>query len=148
MIKGWLRYAELSLKAKTGISAASAYCAAIAALALLGALVFLSVTTFIWLAARYGDLIAAAIMAAGYLALAIILAVAAILIRRHTLRRAKRMLAARAAAATLDPGMLALAVQIGRKLGWDKVVPIAVIGFFAAGIMREWSGHPTDSGET
>jgi Ni/Fe-hydrogenase subunit HybB-like protein len=142
MIKGWLRYAELNLKAKTGFGAAPVYWAAAAALALLAALVIFSLTAFIWLTELYGALIAAAIMAGAFLAIAIVSALVAILIRRQTASRAQRMLAAEPLSPRLDPGIVSLASEIGHILGWKKILPIAFIGAFAAGIAREWTKSP------
>lgn len=147
MIKGWLRYAELSFKAKTGFGAAPVYGAVAAAVALLAALVFLTITAFIWLSERYGDLTAAAVLTGACLALAIASAVAAVLLRRQAARRAHRMLAAQPPGPRLDPTLIPIALEIGRMLGWKKFLPIAVIGFFAAGIAREWSNPPPDAGE-
>jgi hypothetical protein len=142
MIKGWLRYAELNLKAKTGFSAAPVYWAAAAALALLAALAFLSLTAFIWLTELYGALVAAAIMSGAFLALAIVAALVAVLIRRRTARRAQRMLAAQPPGPRLDPRIIPIALEISRILGWKKIVPIAIVGILAAGIAREWTKSP------
>ncbi len=147
MIKGWLRYAELNFKAKTGFGAAPLYWAAAAAVALLAALVFLSLTAFIWLTERHGTLIAAAIITGAYLAIAAVSALASVLIRHRNAIRAQRMLAAQPPGPRLDPSIIPIALEIGRILGWKKFLPIAVIGLFAAGIAREWTKSPPDAGE-
>jgi hypothetical protein len=32
-------------------------------------------------------------------------------------------------------------VQIGRAIGWRRLVPLAAVGVLAAGIAKEWLAH-------
>jgi hypothetical protein len=40
-----------------------------------------------------------------------------------------------------DSSALSLGLQIGRTIGWQRLVPIAAVAVVAAGIAREWSRH-------
>ena len=48
---------------------------------------------------------------------------------------------ARAGSGLLDPKLLTLAVQVGRSVGWERVVPVALFGFMAAQWLRAYREH-------
>ena len=54
---------------------------------------------------------------------------------RAILERAAR---ARAGPGLLDPKLLTLAVQVGRSVGWQRALPVALFGFMAAQWLREY----------
>jgi hypothetical protein len=147
MINGWLRHIELTAKAKTGASSPAVLLGTVAAIALLAALVFFSIAAFIWLAGLYGELDAAMMLMGFYGVIAIACIISLILVRRATIARANRALAARTSSALIDPALLAVGLEIGKALGWKKTLPIAAIGIVAAGIAREWSSQQTGGGE-
>jgi hypothetical protein len=69
------------------------------------------------------------------------------LARRQARERAILERAARAHAPSwlLDPKILATAVQVGRSLGWQRAIPLALVGIMVAQWTRE---HRAQSGET
>jgi hypothetical protein len=140
-MKSWLNYAALMARAKTGANAAAAIWGVIAAITGLAAATCLSVAAYIFIADRYDSLSAALALAGFYSALALVAVLCAVLIRRRTITRADRELAARPAP-WMDPRLLAIGMNIGSSLGWKKSLPIALVGVFAAGIAREWVRHP------
>ncbi len=142
MIKSLMREITLSVQARSGVSAAVLVWMGVIALALLTAFVFLCVAAFEWLSLLYGGVIAGLIMAGIFVLIAVD--------RRHRLRagaapdqgtRHPRRARAKAHAPSwlLDPRILAVAVQAGRSLGWQRIVPVALLGFMAAQWARESS---------
>jgi hypothetical protein len=47
----------------------------------------------------------------------------------------------------LDPRVLATAVQIGREFGWQRIIPVALVGFMAAQWARDRRQQGQDAGE-
>ena len=43
--------------------------------------------------------------------------------------------------ALIDPKVLSVAMQAGRALGWQRLIPLALLGFLAAQWMQEARGH-------
>jgi hypothetical protein len=149
-MSGWLRYIELTAKAKTGVSSSVIIWGVVALVAFAATLVFLTFSAFIWLANRYDPLIAALLLTGFYLILAAIAAVCALAAHRRTIAAAQLALQARSNAPWFDPRYLATGLQIGRAIGWRKVVPLVAVGLIAAGLAREWFGHarpPEDAGD-
>ena len=71
--------------------------------------------------------------------LAVIAAVVSGTIRRRNRVRAILARAAKAHAPPwlLDPRILGVAMEAGRTLGWQRIVPMALLGFLAAQWARE-----------
>ena len=141
MMSGWLHYLELQVKSKTGLSSSVAVWAVVA---LLGAAVtfgFLIFAAFIWLAQRYGPLPAALVLCGVFLAITIAAIVGCIISHRRTVESARLALAARSHAPWLDPRYLGVGLQVGRALGWRRLVPLFAVGLLAAGLTKEWFGH-------
>ena len=40
----------------------------------------------------------------------------------------------------LDPKFLAVGIEIGRTLGWRRILTLAAAGVLAAGLGKEWFG--------
>ena len=110
---------------------------------MLTAFVFLCVAGYDWLSLRYGSVTAGLAMAGIFVAIAIIAAIVSALIRRRVRERAILARAAKAHAPSwlLDPRILATAVQAGRSIGWQRIVPLALVGFMAAQWAREYRDH-------
>jgi|SRR5213592_3987202 len=140
------RYLVLTAKAKTGFSPAILILLALAAITGIAALVLLCVTIYVLLAALLGPLWAAAALFAFFFLLTIILIIAAIQVRKSTMARAKAAMASRSTHALFDTSVLTLGLEIGRTIGWRRIVPIAAIAMIAAGVAREWAkrGTPKD----
>jgi MFS family permease len=139
MLKTVMREITLAIQARSGASIAVLIWLAIMAVALLAAFVFLCVAAYDWLVPRYGTVIAGLIMTAIFVAVAAISAIAAAVVRRRVRQRAILARAAKAQAPPwlLDPRVLGVAMQAGRSLGWERIVPVAILGFLAAQWARE-----------
>jgi hypothetical protein len=136
----WIRHIALNAQARTGFGPAviAWFLIALAALAL--AVGFLSAAAFIWLASRYGGVTAGLILGGAFLLVAIIAAFAGWITRLRNRERARRELAARGHAGWLDPKFLAVGIEIGRTLGWRRIMTLAAVGILAAGLGKEWFG--------
>jgi hypothetical protein len=141
-MSGWIRYFTLTALAKTGLSSAVLIWGAVAALAGAGALVFLVFAAFIWLAERYNPLIAALILAGVFALLAVLGAILCLTSHRSAMTQAKLELQSRSSTPWMDPKYLGVGLQVGRAIGWRKLVPIAAVALLAGGLVREWlSSH-------
>jgi len=146
MFKGLMRDMVLSVQTRTGITTAFIVWLAIVALAAMTAFSFLCVAAYDWLSLQIGAVFAALVMAAIFVIIAVVGLIVCLMARRRARERAILERAARAHAPSwlLDPKILATAVQVGRSLGWQRVVPLALVGFMVAQWARE---HRAQSGE-
>jgi hypothetical protein len=146
MLKGWMREITLAVQTRSGLNTAVVVWLGMIALAALTAFVFLCVAAFEGLSLLYGGVFAGLIMAGVFILVAALGAIVSALARRRIRERAILERAARAHAPSwlLDPRILAVAVQAGRALGWQRIVPVALLGFMAAQWAREHRdhGHP------
>ncbi|HXW49042.1 MAG TPA: hypothetical protein VEK31_06340 [Xanthobacteraceae bacterium] len=135
----------MSIQAKSGASGAVMAWTAVMVLALLTAFVFICVAGYDWLSLQLGPVFAGLVMTGIFLFFAIVAAVVGSVLRRRAKERAILARAAKAHAPSwlLDPRTLATAMQIGREIGWQRVVPLALLGFFAA----QWARERRDRGE-
>jgi hypothetical protein len=140
-MKGWLRHLELTVKSKTGLGADVLVWALLAVLGAAATLGFLIGAAFIGLAERYGPLTAALALGGLFLAITITAVACCLASQRRTVASAKLELAARSHSPWLDPKFLGVGVQIGRAIGWRRLVPLAAVGVLAAGIAKEWFGR-------
>lgn len=140
MLKSLMHEAVLSVQTRTGITAPLLALFAVIALATLTAFAFLCVAGFAWFALEFGNVYAALLMAGIFVLIALVCGLICVLARRRARERAILERAARAHAPSwlLDPKILATAVQVGRTVGWQRIVPIALIGFMAAQWAREY----------
>lgn len=144
MIKSWMHDIALAVQARSGATPALFVWVAVVALAAITAFAFLCVAGYGWLALQYGSIVAALIMAGIFLVIVLIAALMAAASRRRARERAILERAARAHASPswlLDPNLLATAVQVGRSIGWQRLVPIALVGVMAAQWAREHRKH-------
>lgn len=134
MLKGVMHDISLAIQAKNGLTPAVFIGMAFVALAALGAFAFLCVAGYDWLVPQFGVLDAALIMTGVLVAIAIFGTVACALMRRRARERAivERAAQAQASSWLLDPKNLATAVQIGRSMGFKRIMPIALLGILAA----------------
>jgi hypothetical protein len=139
MIKSVMREAALAIQSKTGASEAVFIWLAVAVVAALLTVVFLCVAAFVWLEGPFGGVIAGLILAGCFLLVAAIALLSSALARRQARNRAILERAARAHGGSwlLDPKFLATAVQIGRSIGWQRLLPVALLGIVAAQWARE-----------
>jgi hypothetical protein len=139
MIKGLMREVVLALQAKSGLTPSFFVWLAIAAVAALTAFAFLCVAAYDWLATLFGPVFAGLIVAGFFILCAAITAMFAALARGRARQRAilERAAHGHGASWLLDPKVVAAVVQFGRSLGWQRLVPIALLGFIAAQWARE-----------
>ncbi|MGA2895259.1 MAG: hypothetical protein ABSE22_20535 [Xanthobacteraceae bacterium] len=140
MLKTLTREITLSIQARNGASPAVMLWFGVIMLAMLAAFVFLCVAGYDWLALQFGSVLAGLIMAGVFVAIAILAAIVCALIRRRVRERAILARAARAHAPSwlLDPRLLSTAVEAGRSIGWQRIVPVALVGFMVAQWAREY----------
>jgi uncharacterized membrane protein len=139
----WLRHIALNAKARSGFGPQLVVCFLVAAVSLALALGFLCAAAFVWLAGRTDVITASLIMAGGFVLIAVIAAIASWIARLRNMERARRELAERSQAGWFDPKFLAVGLEIGRTLGWRRVVTLAAVGLLAAGLGKEWLGSGT-----
>ena len=149
MLKGWTHDMMLAVQSRTGITTSFIVWLTIVALAASTAFVFLCVAAYDWLALQIGSVYASLVMAAIFVVIAIIALIICLLARRRARERAILERAARAHAPSwlLDPKILATAVQVGRSLGWQRVIPLALVGIMAAQWAREHRAREPESTE-
>jgi type VI protein secretion system component VasK len=141
MMNGWLRHLELTVKSKTGLGAGVLVWGLIVVLGAAATVVFLVAAAFIALAERYGPLMAALALGGFFLLITVVAIGCCLASRRRTVAGAKLALEARSHAPWLDPRFLGVGVQIGRAIGWRRLVPLAAVGILAAGLAKEWFSH-------
>ncbi len=145
MLKGWLRDITLSVQAKSGLTPAFLVWLAVVAIASLTAFAFLCVAGYAWLSLQLGAVFAGLAMAGIFALIAVIGAIVGAVLRRRAMDRAILERAARAQASSswlLDPKILGVAMQAGRALGWQRVIPVALLGFLAA----QWAFQKRERG--
>jgi hypothetical protein len=140
-MSGLARYLVLTAKAKTGFSPGILIGVIVAAAFAVAALVFFCVAMFVLLEDYFGPLEAALLMSGAFLVFAIIAGVATVSARRRAMERAQQALAARGTSALFDSSVLTLGLQIGRTIGWRRLLPIAAVGVIAAVLAREWAAR-------
>jgi hypothetical protein len=126
----------LAVKAKTGASRAAYIFAGAAVVSLVAGATFLFVALYLFLARHYGALEAAFALALALLAVSFIALVFAGIVRRKTSERARAEIAETRNKLLTDPRIVAVGAQMGRSLGWQRVVPIAVLGLLIFGWSR------------
>ena len=139
-MSGWLRYFTLKAQASTGLSSGIAVWAIVAVVAALVAVIFLLVAAFVWLSDLYDGLVAGLVLGGLFALIALIALLTCVLIRRRNMERARLALAARTTTNWLDPQLLAVGMQMGRAIGWGRLVSLAAVALLAAGLAKEWSG--------
>ncbi len=78
-------------------------------------------------------------MAGVFLLIAVVGAAVSALTRDRACQRASLARAARAKGTTalIDPKVLSVAMQAGRVLGWQRLIPLALLGFLATQWVQE-----------
>lgn len=149
MFKSLMRDMVLAVQTRTGITTSFIVWLAIVALAALTAFAFLCVAAYDWLSLQMSSVYAALVMAAVLALIASIGVIVCLLTRRRARERAILERAARAHAPSwlLDPKILATAVQVGRSLGWQRIIPLALVGIMAAQWARERREHVQEPAE-
>lgn len=147
MLKSLMREVTLAVQSKTGATPAVFVWLTLATIAAATAFAFLCVAAYAWLDTLFGSIFAGLIVAGFFILVAAFAAMVAALTRRRAKERAILERAARAHAGSwlLDPKILASALQIGRTLGWQRILPVVLLGFIAAQWTRE---HREEAGKS
>jgi hypothetical protein len=140
MFKALTREITLSIQAKNGASVAVMVWLGIMTLAFIAAFVFLCVAGYDWFAVKFGSVFAGLIMTGIFAAIGLVAALISALIRRRVRERAILARAAKAHSPSwlLDPKILGVAVEAGRTIGWQRLVPLALLGVVAAQWTRDY----------
>jgi hypothetical protein len=140
MFKTVTREITLLIQARSGLSTSVVASAIVILVALLVAFAFLCVAAYVWLAVQFGNVFAGLIMAGVFIVIALVAAIACAAARRNARERAILARAARAHSPSwlLDPKVLGAAVDAGRTIGWQRIVPVALLAFLAAQWAREY----------
>ncbi len=139
MFKSFTRDIVLAIQAKSGASSAVLAWMIVLALAVMTAFAFLCVAGYVWFTVQFGSIFAGLIMAGIFIVIAAIALLISSIARRRARERAilERTARAHAPSWLLDPRVLSTALQIGRSIGWERIVPVALLGFMAAQWARE-----------
>ena len=149
MFKSLMHDVVLAVQTRTGITRSFIIWEIVVALMAFTAFAFLCVAAYDWLSLQMSSVYAGLVMAAVFVLIAVIGLVICLLARRQARERAILERAARAHAPSwlLDPKILATAVQVGRSLGWQRVIPLALVGIMVAQWAREHRARGDDSAE-
>ncbi|MGB7036915.1 MAG: hypothetical protein WBD71_15490 [Xanthobacteraceae bacterium] len=152
MLNTLTREITLAIQARSGTSVAVIVWLAVVAAAAFTAFAFLCVGGYAWFAIQFGDVFAGLIMAGIFAALALVALLMTALVRRRVRERAILARAAKAHSPSwlLDPKLLGVAVEAGRTIGWQRLIPMALLGVLAAQWARDYrkQDRQKDSGGT
>ena len=134
MLKNLQNNIILWVQAKTGLSVGFLISLGFAGCAAALAFIFLCVAGYAWLSIQLGPVFGGLAVAGVFLLIAVIGTAASALARDRTRQLAIMERAARAQGtrALIDPKVLSMAIQAGRALGWQRLIPLALLGFLAA----------------
>ena len=140
MFKTVTREITLFVQSRSGLSTSAVVSAIVIVAASLVAFAFLCAAAYAWLAAQFGTVYAGLIMAGVFVVIAIIAAIVCAAARRRAREQAILARAARAHSPSwlFDPKVLGPAVEAGRTIGWQRIVPVALLAFLAAQWAREY----------
>lgn len=147
MLKNWMHDIALAMQARSGLTGGFFVWLTIILLAVLTAFVFLCVAAYDWLWLQLGSIHAALAMAGIFILIALIAALIAAMARRRARERAILERAARVQSASswlLDPKIFGAALQAGRTLGWQRIIPVVLLGFLATQWLRERGEQKAD----
>jgi hypothetical protein len=136
MLKTIQKYVVLWVQSKTGVTLVFLVAMTFAATAVLMMFVFLCVAAYAWASVELGPVFGGLATAGVFLLIALIGAAVSVVVRRQTRERAIVEQASRART-LLDPRAFHLAIQAGRALGWQRVVPLLLIGILGVQWARE-----------
>ena len=146
MFKTVTREITLFVQARSGLSTTVVVSGVIIMVALLIAFAFLCVAAYAWLRVQFGAIFAGLIMAGIFAVIAVVAAIVCASARRRAREQAILARAARAHSPSwlFDPKVLGAAVEAGRTIGWQRIVPVALLGFLAAQWAREYRNKTDD----
>jgi hypothetical protein len=137
----WLHYLRLRAKAKTGVNRYVVISGIIVAWSGTAALLWISVTLFLWLSQVFESYMKASIiLSIGYSTFFILAGTSAWLSTYYAKKRAEAQLATQKAA-LFDPSMITVGLEIGRAIGWRRLISLAGVVLLASGLAKEWIGR-------
>jgi hypothetical protein len=139
MLKSLTRDVFLAVQARSGVSPAMFVWAAVMVLASLTAFIFLCVALYGWLSLQLGGVIASLVVAGIFILIAAIGAIICTLVS-HRVKQRAILEHANSPSWLLDPKVLTPALQAGRALGWQRIVPLVLLGFMATQLTRQHRG--------
>ena len=136
MLKTIQKHVVLWAQSKTGVTLVFLVAMTFAATAVLMMFVFLCVAAYAWASVELGPVFGGLATAGVFLLIALIGAAVSVVVRRQTRERA---IVERASSTRtlLDPRAFQLAIQAGRALGWQRLVPLLLIGILGVQWARE-----------
>ena len=139
MLKNLQNNIVLWVQSRTGLSGGFLISLAVAGGAALLTFVFLCVTGYACLSIQLGPVFGGLAIAGVFLLIAVIGTAASAFARDRTRQRAivERAARAQGTRALIDPKVLSVAMQAGRALGWQRLIPLALLGFLAAQWVQE-----------
>jgi hypothetical protein len=139
MLKKLMHDVMLLVQSRTGITVSFIVCLCIIAIFGATGFAFLCVAGYDWLSMQFGSVYAGLIMAGVFFLIAVIALIICALVRHRARKRAilERAARVRAPSWLLDQRVLATALQIGREFGWQRIVPVVLIGIVVAQWARD-----------
>jgi hypothetical protein len=136
MLKTIQKHVVLWVQSKTGVTLVFLVAMTFAATAILMMFVFLCVAAYAWASVELGPVFGGLATAGVFLLIALIGAAVSVVVRRQTRERAI-VEQASSTRTLLDPRAFQLAIQAGRALGWQRLVPLLLIGILGVQWARE-----------
>jgi hypothetical protein len=136
MLKTIQKHVVLWVQSKTGVTLVFLVAMTFAATAILMTFVFLCVAAYAWASVELGPVFGGLATAGVFLLIALIGAAVSVVVRRQTRERAI-VEQASSTRTLLDPRAFQLAIQAGRALGWQRLVPLLLIGILGVQWARE-----------
>jgi hypothetical protein len=147
MLQNFKHELILFFQARTGVTFGLFVWLGLVALAAPTAFAFLCVALYDWVALQLDHVFAGLIVAGFFIIVTAIGVLAAVMARRSARNRAILERAARAQAPSrlLDPKIIGLALQAGGRLGWQRVLPIALLALVTAQWTRAYQTRADSS---
>jgi hypothetical protein len=136
MLKTIQKHVVLWVQSKTGVTLVFLVAMTFAATAVLMMFVFLCVAAYAGASVELGPVFGGLATAGVFLLIALIGAAVSVVVRRQTRERAI-VEQASSTRTLLDPRAFQLAIQAGRALGWQRLVPLLLIGILGVQWARE-----------
>ena len=135
MLKTIQKHVVLWAQSKTGVTLVFLVAMTFAVTAILMMFVFLCVAAYAWASVEFGPVFGGLATAGVFLLIALIGAAVSVVVRRQTRERLVEQ--ASSTRTLLDPRAFQLAIQAGRALGWQRLVPLLLIGILGVQWARE-----------
>jgi hypothetical protein len=140
------QFLRLWLIEKTGLTAGFLILACVAVVAAVASFIFLCVSLHAWAAVKLGPVFGALGTAGVFLVIAACSLAGTALSRSNARRSAALERAARSrGSALLDPKIVRMGMEVGRRIGWQRLIPIALLGFLATQFAQERARGRRDS---